>query len=65
MSDDVNEPRGLARIWDFAVLPLLVEYHVGTDVDVTARFGLDAIKAHLSAGTGPASPVADEHTDTP
>ncbi|MBO3141992.1 McrB family protein, partial [Dermatophilus congolensis] len=41
MRPEVRRPGGLERTWRTAILPLLVEYHYGEDIDINARYGLD------------------------
>jgi 5-methylcytosine-specific restriction protein B len=40
-----DDPAGLARTWRTQILPLLVEHHYGDGTDVSATYGLDAIRA--------------------
>jgi 5-methylcytosine-specific restriction protein B len=49
MRPAVHEPGGLERAWRTAILPLLEEHHYGDGIDVSARYGLDAIRARLAA----------------
>ncbi|WP_433213243.1 AAA family ATPase [Dactylosporangium sp. CS-047395] len=56
MNKRVADERGLARIWRTAIEPLLEERHLGDGVDVHARYGLEALRRRMSAGSaeGPA-----------
>lgn len=60
--------RGLERVWRTAILPLLEEHHYGDrSVDVSARYGLQAIRkaVQVKAASGdPAVPSTMEHDDT-
>ena len=62
----VHEPGGLERAWRTAILPLLEEHHYGEDVDVRARYGLDAIRARVAgrASSGGSERSGGEPTDT-
>lgn len=54
MKRDADRPDGLARVWRYSILPLLVEWHHGrlSPDDVEAVFGLDTIRAAVAtAGT--------------
>ncbi|MFD1832538.1 AAA family ATPase [Streptomyces desertarenae] len=44
MKPGVYRDGGLERIWRTKILPLLEEYHYGEGIDVTARYGLDALR---------------------
>jgi len=67
MRKAVHEPGGLERAWRTAILPLLEEHHYGDGTDVSARYGLDAIRARVgvrsaseesgSSGGEPADPA--------
>ena len=49
MRPAVYAPGGLERAWRTAILPLLEEHHFGDGVDVSARYGLDAIRARVAS----------------
>ena len=49
MRPAVFAPGGLERAWRTAILPLLEEHHFGDGVDVSARYGLDAIRARVAS----------------
>lgn len=49
----VHEEEGFERTWRTAILPLLEEHHYGDDVDVRNRYGLETIKALVSASRAP------------
>ena len=49
MRPAVHAPGGLERAWRTAILPLLEEHHFGDGVDVSARYGLDAIRARVAS----------------
>ncbi len=51
MRPAVHEPGGLERAWRTSILPLLEEHHYGDGTDVTARYGLDAIRVRVEART--------------
>jgi 5-methylcytosine-specific restriction protein B len=51
MRDAVYSEGGLERAWRTAILPLLEEHHYGDGTDVGARYGLDAIRARVTART--------------
>jgi 5-methylcytosine-specific restriction protein B len=42
-----ERPDGLERVWQYDILPLLVEHHYADDFDVAARYGLPALRAAL------------------
>jgi 5-methylcytosine-specific restriction protein B len=45
MKDWVHtDDAGLADVWDTDLLPLLAEHHSGENVDIEARYGLDALR---------------------
>ncbi|XRQ02689.1 AAA family ATPase [Actinomadura welshii] len=48
MRKSVATEAGLARIWRTQILPLLEEHHYGDGTDVPARYGLDALRKHLT-----------------
>lgn len=51
MREAVHEhPRGLGRVWEHQILPLLVEHHYGDGTDVAGRYGLAALRAQLGLG---------------
>ncbi|CAM3805533.1 hypothetical protein GCM10009799_29960 [Nocardiopsis rhodophaea] len=50
ISDTVQMPRGLERVWQHQILPLLVEHHYGVGTDVNARYGLGVLREHLGLG---------------
>jgi 5-methylcytosine-specific restriction enzyme B len=56
MSDDVEHPRGLERIWHHAILPLLTEHYLGTGVEVSQRFGLAALRNAIARGDDRVTP---------
>lgn len=45
MKPGVYREGGLERTWRTKILPLLEEHHYGEGLDVTARYGLDALRA--------------------
>lgn len=47
----------LARIWKHDILPLLEDRLIGTETDVVAVFGLDALRRALSAGSAVGAPI--------
>lgn len=49
MREAVHKPGGLERAWRTAILPLLEEHHYGDGIDVSARYGLQAIKDRVAA----------------
>lgn len=66
MRSAVHADGGLERAWRTAILPLLEEHHYGDGVDVRARYGLDVVRARVtarasvesgSAGGGSADPA--------
>ena len=44
MKPGVYRDGGLERTWRTKILPLLEEHHFGDGLDVTARYGLDALR---------------------
>ena len=48
MRDSVGDPEGLERIWRSSILPLLVEHHIGDDINVPATYGLPALRAAIT-----------------
>lgn len=56
---DLSEQR-LREIWRYEILPLLEEAHYGEGVDVEARYGIDALRAHraVRANTAEGSDAA-------
>jgi 5-methylcytosine-specific restriction protein B len=71
MRKEASEPRGLARVWDYDILPLLTEHYYGrlSPEAVRSRFGLDSIRKNLGIAvevapeteSGPeAEPVGDD-----
>lgn len=48
MNASVATDAGLDRIWRTSILPLLEEYHVGDGIDVTRKYGLEALRAALA-----------------
>ncbi|MGA5872415.1 DUF4357 domain-containing protein [Streptomyces cinereoruber] len=48
MKPGVYRDGGLDRTWRTKILPLLEEHHYGEGLDVAARYGLDALRKHLS-----------------
>lgn len=65
MRSAVHADGGLERAWRTAILPLLEEHHYGDGTDVRARYGLDAIRARVSARAASAEQEArgDEPAD--
>lgn len=57
---------GLERTWRTAILPLLEEHHYGDGVDVSARYGLDGIRARVasSAAASTSGTRDDEPSDS-
>lgn len=55
---DLSEAR-LAEIWQFELLPLLEEHHFGDGTDVSARYGLAALRRALN----PPAPTLDDPAD--
>ncbi|MFD8099030.1 McrB family protein [Nocardia fluminea] len=50
MRPAVHSDGGLARVWQTAIVPLLEEFHFGDHtVDITARYGLEALEKTLPA----------------
>lgn len=45
--------RGLARVWNHQIIPLLTDRHFGDGVDVDATYGLDALRAEPDEGASP------------
>ncbi|MDP9250261.1 MAG: AAA family ATPase, partial [Chloroflexota bacterium] len=45
MTQSVASEDGLQRVWKHQILPLLEERHVGEGLDVTARYGLKALRS--------------------
>lgn len=43
-----EHPRGLERVWEHQLLPLLEEHHYGDDTDVAGRYGLAALRKQLA-----------------
>ncbi|WP_291382258.1 AAA family ATPase [Demequina sp.] len=60
MRDEAATETGLAQIWDYDILPLLVEHFYGSKdaAVVTAEFGLDAIRELIDASYPVAEAVA-------
>ncbi|WP_306316456.1 MULTISPECIES: DUF4357 domain-containing protein [unclassified Streptomyces] len=57
MKPGVYRDGGLERTWRTKILPLLEEHHYGEGVDITRRYGLDALRAALPG------PATDDETD--
>lgn len=54
-------PGGLARIWRHDIRPLLEEFHYGDrSVDVSMRYGLEAMNRAVAAGADTRSPDAGD-----
>jgi 5-methylcytosine-specific restriction protein B len=53
MRPEVHIEGGLERAWRSSIMPLLEEYYFGTQFDVRARFGLDAIRLSINPDTTP------------
>jgi 5-methylcytosine-specific restriction protein B len=49
MTRRIGEEGELERIWKHAIMPLLEEQFFGADVDVSARFGLEAIRRRVAS----------------
>ncbi|WP_418345534.1 McrB family protein [Rhodococcus pyridinivorans] len=50
MRPAVFAPHGLERAWKYNILPLLEEFHYGDrEIDVTATYGLEAVRKLLAA----------------
>ena len=45
----MTDPKNLERVWEHGIIPLLEEHFYGSGQDVSARFGLDALKARVAA----------------
>lgn len=58
MRSSVYEPDGLELTWSTAILPLLEEHHFGEGLEVTRRYGLDALRRVLSSRRETVGPVA-------
>ncbi len=61
MTERVDDPRGLERIWRYAIIPLLEEQFYGSEIDVSTRFGLDALLHEVRSD--PATSDPDTHAD--
>lgn len=71
MTRRIGEVGELERIWKHAIMPLLEEQFFGTDVDVSARFGLEPIRRRVATNqqaaedlAAPASSSADDLTSS-
>lgn len=53
MTPRIGEEGELKRIWQHAIMPLLEEQFFGTNIDVSARFGLGAIQRRVAAKQQP------------
>ena len=63
MRDSVGDPEGMERIWRSSILPLLVEHHIGDDVNVPATYGLPALRAATSPAPSTSSDEAPIDAD--
>lgn len=54
-----RDDAGLERMWRTAILPLLEEHHYGEGLDVSARYGLDAVR---KMATSPVTSAGDGET---
>ena len=62
MRPAVYQPKGLERVWDTAILPLLEEHHFGDGTNIAARYGLETIRKRIAAKSGAA--IADAVSET-
>ncbi|CAG7641729.1 AAA domain-containing protein [Rhodococcus opacus] len=62
MRPAVYQPKGLERVWDTAILPLLEEHHFGDGTNIAARYGLETIRKRIAAKSGAA--IADAVPET-
>lgn len=65
MTPTIDTEAGLARVWKHHILPLLEDRYFGENVDVTARYGLPALRSGAPAPAGTDEPEPAEETGEP
>jgi 5-methylcytosine-specific restriction enzyme B len=65
MTPTIDTDAGLARVWKHHILPLLEDRHYGENIDVTARYGLPALRTAATAPAGTDAPEPAEETGEP
>jgi 5-methylcytosine-specific restriction protein B len=65
MTTGIGTQAGLARVWKHHILPLLEDRHFGENVDVTARYGLAALRSGTPAPAGADESAPAEETGEP
>jgi len=62
MSPTAASEEGLQLIWRTEILPLLMEYHAGEDIDVDRRYGINALRKELARRAAAEKATAEKAT---